>query len=84
MTNNTSLFIEGPTVYIDYLERGHKMAHVVTEPCINKKYTDCVVVCPVDCFHEDKEMLVIDPDVCIDCGAYIPQCPVQVIFVDEG
>ena len=58
------------------------MAHVVTESCINKKYTDCVVVCPVDCFHEDKEMLVIDPDVCIDCGACIPVCPVQAIFVD--
>ena len=59
------------------------MAYVVTEPCVKKKYTDCVVVCPVDCFHEDKEMLVIDPTVCIDCGACIPVCPVQAIFAEE-
>jgi ferredoxin len=59
------------------------MAYVVTELCIKKKYTDCVVVCPVDCFHEDKEMLVIDPTVCIDCGACIPVCPVKAIFAEE-
>lgn len=59
------------------------MSHVVCEPCVKCKYTDCVTVCPVDCFHEDAEMLVIDPDVCIDCGACIPECPVQAIFVDE-
>jgi ferredoxin len=59
------------------------MAYIVTEPCIKKKYTDCVVVCPVDCFHEDAEMLVIDPEVCIDCGACIPACPVQAIFVED-
>ena len=59
------------------------MAHVVTAPCIKNKYTDCVVVCPVDCFHEDQEMLLIDPAVCIDCGACIAVCPVQAIFVEE-
>lgn len=59
------------------------MAHLVTEPCLKCKYTDCVTVCPVDCFHEDAEMLVIDPEVCIDCGACIPECPVQAIFAEE-
>ena len=59
------------------------MAHVVTEPCLKSRYTDCVSVCPVDCFHEDAEMLVIDPDVCIDCGACIPECPVQAIYAQE-
>lgn len=58
------------------------MTHVVTQPCIKCKYTDCVTVCPVDCFHEDAEMLVIDPEVCIDCGACIPECPVQAIFAE--
>jgi ferredoxin len=60
-----------------------RMTHVVTEPCIKKKYTDCVAVCPVDCFHEDEEMLVIDPEGCIYCGACIPVCPVQAIYVEE-
>lgn len=59
------------------------MAHVVTEPCVKCRYTDCVTVCPVDCFHEDAEMLVIDPVVCIDCGACIPECPVQAIFAAD-
>ena len=59
------------------------MSHIVTEPCIKCKYTDCVTVCPVDCFHEDAENLVIDPDVCIDCGACIPECPVQAIYALE-
>ena len=59
------------------------MAHIVTEPCVKCRYTDCVTVCPVDCFHEDAEMLVIDPDVCIDCGACIPECPVQAIYTEE-
>lgn len=59
------------------------MTHVVCEPCVKCKYTDCVTVCPVDCFHEDGEMLVIDPEVCIDCGACIPECPVQAIYTEE-
>ena len=57
------------------------MAMVVTEPCIGCKYTDCVVVCPVDCFYEGEAMLVIHPDECIDCGACVPECPVEAIFL---
>jgi len=58
------------------------MAMVVTEPCFNCKYTDCVVVCPVECFHEGESMLIIDPEVCIDCGACVPECPVAAIFYE--
>lgn len=56
------------------------MTFVVTSGCKGCRYTDCVVVCPVDCFHGDAEMLYIDPDVCIDCGACIPECPVDAIY----
>ncbi|MFZ1364024.1 MAG: ferredoxin FdxA [Brachymonas denitrificans] len=59
------------------------MTHVVTEACINCKYTDCVDVCPVDAFREGKNMLVIDPDECIDCAVCIPECPVAAIFPEE-
>ncbi|RME26532.1 MAG: ferredoxin family protein [Deltaproteobacteria bacterium] len=59
------------------------MPFVVTEPCINCKYTDCVAVCPVDCFHEGENMLVIDPVECIDCGACVPECPAEAIYLDE-
>ena len=59
------------------------MAMVVTEPCFGCKYTDCVVVCPCDCFHEGESMLFIDPDPCIDCQACIPECPVQAIFYED-
>jgi ferredoxin len=59
------------------------MAFVVTEPCVNCRYTDCVEVCPVDCFHEDKTMLVIDPEECIDCGACVPECPVEAIYEED-
>lgn len=59
------------------------MAHIVAEPCIKCKYTDCVAVCPVDCFHEGVNFLVIDPDVCIDCGLCVPECPTQAIFPQE-
>lgn len=55
------------------------MPHVVTENCERCRYTECVEVCPVDCFHADDERLYIDPDVCIDCGACIPACPVRAI-----
>lgn len=58
------------------------MAHVVTETCLNCKYTDCVEVCPVDCFHEAPLTLYIDPEVCIDCMLCVPECPVQAIFQD--
>ncbi len=59
------------------------MAHIVAEPCIECKYTDCVAVCPVDCFHEGMNMLVIDPEICIDCGLCIPECPVTAIYTEE-
>lgn len=55
------------------------MTHVVTDECVKCKYTDCVEVCPVDCFHEGEHMLVINPDECIDCGVCIPWCPVDAI-----
>ena len=57
------------------------MAHVVTEPCVGCKYTDCVVVCPMECFYGDERQLYIDPEECIDCGACIPECPVGAIFL---
>ncbi len=59
------------------------MTHVVTEQCIRCKYTDCVDVCPVDCFREGPNMLVIDPDECIDCAVCIPECPVNAIYAEE-
>ena len=58
------------------------MTHVVTEACIRCKYTDCVTVCPVDCFHEGPNFLAIDPDECIDCTLCVPECPVDAIFRD--
>lgn len=59
------------------------MAYVVTESCIRCKYTDCVEVCPVDCFHEGPNFLVIDPDECIDCTLCVPECPVNAIFAED-
>ena len=59
------------------------MAHVVTQPCFGCKYTDCVVVCPMDCFYEGEQMLYIHPDECIDCGACTPECPVEAIFQED-
>lgn len=59
------------------------MTFVVTESCIQCKYTDCVDVCPVDAFREGKNMLVIDPDECIDCAVCVPECPVEAIFAEE-
>ncbi len=59
------------------------MAYIVAEPCIKCKFTDCVAVCPVDCFYEGETMLVISPDECIDCGACEPECPVTAIFEED-
>ena len=59
------------------------MAYVVTENCIKCKYTDCVDVCPVDCFREGPNFLVIDPDECIDCTLCVPECPVEAIFAED-
>ncbi len=59
------------------------MAYVVTESCIRCKYTDCVEVCPVDCFREGPNFLVIDPDECIDCTLCVPECPAEAIFAED-
>lgn len=58
------------------------MTYVVTENCIKCKFTDCVEVCPVDCFYEGENFLVINPDECIDCGVCEPECPAEAIFPD--
>ncbi len=60
------------------------MTYVVTESCIRCKYTDCVDVCPVDCFREGPNFLVIDPDECIDCTLCVAECPVEAIFADSA
>ncbi len=67
------------------------MTHVITEPCIGTKDTACVAVCPVDCIHptaeelafKHEDMLYIDPDICIDCGLCVDECPVQAIFLED-
>jgi ferredoxin len=59
------------------------MTYVVTESCIKCKYTDCVDVCPVDCFREGPNFLVIDPDECIDCTLCVAECPVEAIFAED-
>ena len=56
------------------------MTYVVADSCIRCKLTDCVEVCPVDCFHEGPNFLVIDPEECVDCGACVPECPAEAIF----
>lgn len=58
------------------------MTYIVTDACIRCKFTDCVEVCPVDCFYEGENMLVIHPDECIDCGVCEPECPVEAIKPD--
>jgi ferredoxin len=67
----------------DPLQRPTTMTHVVVESCIRCKYTDCVDVCPVDCFREGPNFLTIDPDECIDCAVCIPECPVNAILPEE-
>jgi ferredoxin len=75
-------------VFLRYANRGKWivsepwMTYVVTEACIKCKYTDCVEVCPVDCFYEGENMLVIHPDECIDCGVCEPECPADAIKPD--
>ncbi len=58
------------------------MAHIVAEPCVGCKFTDCVEVCPVNCFYEVADRLYINPDECIDCTACVPVCPVAAIFAE--
>jgi ferredoxin len=59
------------------------MTHVVIENCVSCKFTDCVLVCPVDCFYETETQLVIDPDECIDCSACVAECPVEAIYAED-
>ena len=59
------------------------MTYVVTDNCQDCRFTDCVTVCPVDCFRADDKMVYIDPEECIDCGACLPECPVEAIFPEE-
>ena len=66
-----------------YLLLSNNMTHIVTEACIKCKYTDCVDVCPVDCFREGPNFLTIDPDECIDCAVCIPECPANAIYAEE-
>jgi ferredoxin len=60
------------------------MAYVVCEPCCDCKYTDCVVVCPCDCFYQDDVQLYIDPEACVDCDACVSECPVEAIFHESN
>ena len=59
------------------------MTYVVIDNCVKCKYTDCVEVCPVDCFYEGDEMLIINPDECIDCGVCVPECPAEAILPES-
>ena len=59
------------------------MTYIVAEPCVNCRYTDCALVCPVDAFHLDDDMLVIHPETCIDCDACVPECPVEAVFAED-
>jgi len=59
------------------------MTYVVGENCIKCKLTDCVEICPVDCFHEGPNMLVINPEECIDCGLCVPECPIDAIYEED-
>lgn len=59
------------------------MTYVVTESCIKCRYTDCVDVCPVDCFYAGPDFLVINPDECIDCAVCVPECPVNAIYAED-
>src|SRR5438045_7089031 len=60
------------------------MTYVVTEPCVDCKYTDCAAVCPVEAFHELSDRLYINAETCIDCDACVPECPVEAIFTDNN
>lgn len=60
------------------------MTYLVTENCIKCKHTDCVAVCPVDCFYEGPNFLAINPDECIDCGVCVPECPIDAIVADNN
>jgi len=60
------------------------MTYIVAEPCVNCRYTDCAIPCPVEAFHLDDDMLVINPETCIDCDACVPECPVEAVFSEAN
>jgi ferredoxin len=60
------------------------MTYIVTEACVDCKYTDCAAVCPVEAFHELPDRLYINPETCIDCDACVPECPVEAIFSEAS
>jgi ferredoxin len=72
-----------PTVVINFEEANCPMTYVVCEPCVNCRYTDCVLVCPVEAFHLDDNAVWINPETCIDCDACVPECPVEAIFPED-
>ncbi|MCU1263737.1 MAG: fdxA [Acidobacteria bacterium] len=59
------------------------MTYVVVEPCVGCRYTDCAIPCPVEAFHLDDDMLIINPETCIDCDACVPECPVEAVFAED-
>src|SRR5258706_9806241 len=71
------------TQKIDDTWRLIPMTYIVAEPCVNCRYTDCALVCPVEAFHLDDDMLVIHPETCIDCDACVPECPVEAVFAED-
>src|SRR3546814_4182197 len=71
------------TLFRSFRQESNEMTYVVTENCIRCKYTDCVEVCPADCFHEGPNFLVINPETCIDCSLCAPECPADAIFADN-
>src|SRR5207302_4894300 len=76
----TRLAKQTHAVFVPLVLERSAMTYVVCEPCRDCKYTDCVVVCPTNCFYQDDEQLYIDPNECIDCEACVPECPVEAIF----
>ena len=77
------LYIDSKTmgdIKANKLKKKIHMTYIVNDKCIKCKLMDCVEVCPVDCFYEGKNMLVIKPDECIDCGVCEPECPVDAIL----
>ena len=82
----SALFLVKILVRNPYPFQGAKvqMTYVVAEPCVNCRYTDCALVCPVEAFHLDDDMLVINPETCIDCDACVPECPVEAIFAENA
>ncbi len=90
---NAGNFAFVPICYIKIVARKHpgvfqiikvkRMTYVVADACVKCKYTDCVDVCPVDCFHEGPNFLVIDPEECIDCTLCVAECPVEAIYAED-